>query len=444
MRLSIWKSFDETRPGAWLLAGLVALLMALIGFQRSTDYSLAMLGFSLFAAGISAGISGGNRRPTWLPVGSLSVWLGALVLVTLNPRLGFSFEERRVLIAVSVVVFSLVFQGRWMFFAQLPIAGLYLGLRELDLGPSQVLSSSSTLGFIFSFPVAALIMMVRSSRADSNRIVARLKSLADVSQNLHSRAQSEAEALLSLRETLLGTVASVGSSISSSGGSSGGGGPGILGASEGAPGEGLKSVVQPSLSFENLIAEVRHIFSEFQIQGRALGKIAGPIRFVFFPPVAGFDEKSEIAVDIEQLRAGLWNCLQLAYESLPETGALRREGVIRLSMRHGLRVIEIAVEDNGRGIQTRSLDDQYGLQKLKREVEARGGRFERVARLGVGSRTSLEFRILTEKPANSRYRATIRHPFTVAQSMPHTAPWATSPAGASSKESSPNGDGQLV
>lgn len=251
---------------------------------------------------------------------------------------------------------------------------------------------------------------------------------------------------MSLRETLLGTVASVGSTIGFSGGFSGG--PGAFGASDGAPGEGLKIVVQPSLSFENLIAEVRHIFSEFQIQGRALGKIAGPIRFVFFPPVAGFDEKSEIAVDIEQLRAGLWNCLQLAYESLPETGALRREGVIRLSMRHGLRVIEIAVEDNGRGIQTRSLDDQYGLQVLKREIEARGGRFERVARLGVGSRTSLEFRILTEKPANSRYRATIRHPFTVAQSMSqtlsHTAPWATLPAGASSKESSPSGDGPLV
>lgn len=177
MRLSIWKSFDETRPGAWLLAGLVALFMALIGFQRSTDYSLIMLGFSLFAAGISAGISGVGHRPKWLPVGSLSVWLGALVLVTLNPKLGFSFQERRVLIAVSVVVFSLVFQGRWMFFAQLPIAGLYLGLRELDLGPSQVLSNSSTLGFIFSFPIAALIMMVRSSRADSNRVVARLKSL---------------------------------------------------------------------------------------------------------------------------------------------------------------------------------------------------------------------------------------------------------------------------
>lgn len=430
MRLSIWKSFDETRPGAWLLAGLVALFMALIGFQRSTEYSLVMLGFSLVAAGLSAGISGGGHRPKWLPVGSLSVWLGALVLVTLNPKLGFNFEERRVLIAVSVVAFSLVFQGRWMFFAQLPIAGLYLGLRELDLGPSQVLSNSSALSFIFSFPVAALIMMVRSSRADSNRVVSRLKSLAEVSQNLHGRVQSEAEALLSLRETLLGTVASVGSSM----------GAGVLGSSDLAPGEGLKSVVQPSLSFENLIAEVRHIFSEFQIQGRALGKIAGPIRFVFFPPVAGFDEKSEIAVDIEQLRAGLWNCLQLAYESLPETGALRREGVIRLSMRHGFRVIEIAVEDNGRGIQTRSLDDQYGLQKLKREVEARGGRFDRVARLGVGSRTSLEFRILTEKPANSRYRATIRHPFTVAQS----APWAASPSSASSKESSPSGDGQLV
>jgi len=432
MGLSVLKPFDETRPGAWLLAGVSCLIAALWAFQRSTEFSLFLVGFALLAAGISTGIATyipstsrtvygphESARPNWLPVGALGIWLAAGVLMGLNPDLSFNPQERRILIAAGVLVFSFSFQGRLLFFAPLPIAGLFVGLRELDLSPISVLSSSSALCFIFSFPVASIVMMIRSSRADSHGVEASLKSMILSSQALHSRVQAETESLVNLRESLLGTVASMPSQETKT-----------LGSQLAAMNPAISLLKkQPSLNFESLIAEVRQIFSEFQIQGRALGKIAGPIRFVFFPPVAGFDEASEIAVDIDQLRAGLWNCLQLAYESLPETGALRREGVIRLSMRHGYRVIEIAVEDNGRGLQTKSLDAQHGLQQLKSEVESRGGRFNRVARLGVGSRTSMELRILSEKPANSRYRATIMHPFTVAEST---------------KESSPSGGAQLV
>lgn len=438
MKLSVWKPFDETRPGAWLLGGMTTLLAALLGFHRSTDYSLVMVGFSLVAAGISAGVAMSYvRRPKWLPVGSLSMWLGAIVLMTLSPKLALSADEKHLFIAGSVLLFSLAFRGRLLFFAPLPLAGLYLGLRDLDLRPSELFLSSSALGFILSFPLSALIMMIRSSRADSNGVVARLKELADASQEIHSRMQNEAETLLDLRESLLGTVASGASA-----------GPGDEWASTGTATSNSGIAVcdiakQPSLSFENLISEVRHIFVEFQKQGRSLGKISGPVRFVFFPPVAGFDEKSEIAVEIGELRTGLWDCLQLAYESLPETRALRRDGVIRLSMRHGFRVIEIAVEDNGRGIQTKSLDDQHGLQRLKSEVEARGGRFDRVARLGVGSRTSMELRILSEKPTNGRYRATIGHPFTVAESVAESV-HPVIPVGLISKEASPSGGGQLA
>lgn len=436
MGLSVLKPFDESRPGAWLLAGAASLIAAVWAFHGSTKHSVFLVGFALLAVGISIGIATYNSttprttnghkdfaRIYRLPVGTLSVWLGAVVLLSLNPNLNSNPEERRLFIALGVLAFSLVYQGRLAFFAPLPIAGLFVGLREIDLSIGLVLSSPSVLCFVFSFPFAAAVMMIRSSRADSHGVVARLKTMVVVSQDLHARVQIEAEALVNLRESLLGTVDSMPSKEPINELKT-------LGSQLAALNPSISIVKeQPSLSFEILIAEVRQIFSEFQTQGRALGKISGPIRFVFFPPIAGFDERSEIAVDIGQLRSGLWNCLQLAYESLPETGALRREGVIRLSMRHGFRVIEIAVEDNGRGIQTRSLDAQHGLQQLKGEVESRGGRFERVARLGVGSRTSMELRILSEKPANSRYRATIRHPFTVAEST---------------KESSPSGGAQLV
>ncbi len=407
MKLSTLRAFDEARPSAWRAAASAALFGGVLSFHRSQELSLALVGFSLFAAYVSFAIAPlSSRRPNWLPTGSLGVWLGAIFLIAMGPSLNLDPVERRFFLGTGVVLFSLVYQGRLIFFAQLPLAALFLGLRELDLAPSQIFSDFSVTWFVFSFPIAVLTMIIRSSRSKSKLVVRNLRSAIEVSNQLHRIVQTETEALINLRESLLGSVAFA--SDASAGGMS----DSAAGRRESILGHGN----EPHSSFEKLINEARQVFVEFQSQGRSTGKIAGPIRFVFFPPVAGFDENSQIAVDIAGLRAGLWACLQLAYESLPEIGALRREGVIRLSMRHGFRVIEIAVEDNGRGLVTRNLDAESQLNRLKSEVEGLGGRFDRVARLGVGSRTSIELRILSEKPANSRYRATILHPFTVAES----------------------------
>lgn len=408
MNLSALRLFDEIRPGAWVMAALGALLAAMFGFHRSAEYSLILIGFSLTAAYVSVALrpkqtSGTFVRPHWLPVGSLSYWLGALLLISLGPSWSLSLQlsppESRLLIAAGVLLFSLIFQGRLIFLPQLPLIGLYLGLRDLDSMPSQIFSAGV---FLLSFPVSVLIIMIRRSRSESARLENKLKSLNEISSGLHRRVLSETESLIAIRENLMGTVAAVGDSIGS-------GFSGILD-------ENPSSRRLPSSTFEDLIPTVRQVFSDFQTLGRKSGKIAGPIRFVFFPPVAGYDEKAEISVDVAALKEGLWSCLTLAHESLPEIGSLRREGVIRLSMRYGFRTVEIAVEDNGRGLQSRNLDAESALGRLKESLESLGGRLDRIARLGVGSRTSLELRILSEKPASSRYRATIRHPFTVSES----------------------------
>jgi hypothetical protein len=152
---------------------------------------------------------------------------------------------------------------------------------------------------------------------------------------------------------------------------------------------------------------LRKAFTDFQNRGRLDGRIAGAVRFVFFAPASGYDEKAVIAVDIQMLILGLDAILSLALESLPEIGARRREGVVRLSVRYGLRVIEIAVEDNGRGLASRNVSAENSLTTLREEVQAWGGKLDRIARLGVGSRTSLELRIVREKAR--AYRATLRH-----------------------------------
>ena len=70
-------------------------------------------------------------------------------------------------------------------------------------------------------------------------------------------------------------------------------------------------------------------------------------------------------------------------------------------------MLEIVVEDNGRGLATRNPVVEDGFNRLKELTLSWGGKFDRLARLGVGSRTSLELRIVRER--NRVYRTTLKH-----------------------------------
>ena len=112
-------------------------------------------------------------------------------------------------------------------------------------------------------------------------------------------------------------------------------------------------------------------------------------------------------MDLLAVLRGIDACLDLALEFLPEIGARRREGVIRLSIRYGLRVIEIAAEGNGRGLAARNPELETRMNSLRESTLGCGGRFDRIARPGVGGRTSLELRIARER--SRLYRATLKH-----------------------------------
>lgn len=91
------------------------------------------------------------------------------------------------------------------------------------------------------------------------------------------------------------------------------------------------------------------------------------------------------------------NLLLQAQRAIADT-----EGVIRLSMRPGLRSISISIEDNGRGLNellvhklestgvVKHSPGELSLYEIRRNVEACGWRMEMLARLGVGARVTIE------------------------------------------------------
>ena len=85
------------------------------------------------------------------------------------------------------------------------------------------------------------------------------------------------------------------------------------------------------------------------------------------------------------------------------------DGVVRMTLRPGLTSLMISIEDNGRGFNDdllsklgASQEGRMTSREIRSEVEAIGGRFEIQARLGVGSRLSIELPRLDQKPAQDK------------------------------------------
>lgn len=149
-----------------------------------------------------------------------------------------------------------------------------------------------------------------------------------------------------------------------------------------------------SYTIDQLVDELRQRMAFYQNKARSGGRSEW-LRFVFFPPVPGTDGSQRVVGEIEPLLSGIDGCFELALAALPELTA-RRAGVIRLSIRVGLRVLEIAIEDNGRGTlgAVGRAELAEDIVSLRRFVESLGGRVERLARLGVGARTTIELPLL--------------------------------------------------
>ncbi len=390
MTLSSPALFDEKNPNSWRLAAVFALLGALLGLQVSPEFSLINVGISLCAGIMSLMLS------FKLPRGLLTVWVIGLFGLWLSPMANLSPENLRLVFGVAIIFVSLVFQGELaIFFVGLMLSfGLILPTLSSDLKNRAVKTLLLDDSFQFLQLAVALgisLLFIRMSRARTKSLHSTLQSASLELEKTRARLGATNETVQQTRENFLGRAptqgeVSLADTISDS------------------PLENLNTY---AASFDDVISKLRKSFADFQTRGRLEGSISGPVRFVFFAPAAGYDEKSVISVDVDGLVEGVDACLRLALESLPEIGARKREGVVRLSIRYGLRVIEISVEDNGRGMIARNPEAELKLNALKELTYAWGGTFDRLARLGVGSRTSLELRIVRER--NRTYRATLKH-----------------------------------
>ncbi len=390
MNLSSPTIFDEKNPISWRMAAVFALLGALLGLGVSLEFSLINVGISLSAGIISLLLS------FKIPRGLLVIWVSVFFGVWLSPMANLSSENLRLVFGVAIITASLVYQGELVvYFVGLILASglLLLGLSS-DLqsrGVKSVILDDSFQFLQLSVALGIALLFIRISAARTKSLHWTLQNASAELEKTRTRLGAANETVHLTRENFLGRAATQGE----------------VSLSDTISVSPLENLNSYAASFDDVIAQLRKSFAEFQAHGRRDGSVSGPVRFVFFAPAAGYDEKSVIAVDLNGLVQGVNACLQLALESLPEIGSRKREGVIRLSLRYGLRVIEISVEDNGRGMIARNPEAELKLNLLKDMTNIWGGTFDRLARLGVGSRTSLELRIVRER--SRAYRATLKH-----------------------------------
>ena len=373
---------DERRGRAWWSSAFAAV-MASAGLTLLLDPQtlwrpVMSLSLALVAAGYAIFI--GERKRSVPINGLLGMWwfLFAVPLVYSGPLDGVGAKIEHlsgINAAVAALIFSFTFQGpRTLFFvAQSVLITLAFGAAVGD--PRDFWLKTSAALFVASFAVYFL----RVSRTREALTLDRLEASRDRALALRGKISDLVDSSEAARERLLGPLTrglsfySVKSSQESLG---------FGGRSQG-----------PVLTIETLVSEARRSLLQFQ-KDWVIKASAGPVRFVFFPPVTGTDMSALVAGDVTTLVAGIGTCLNLALESLPEAGPRRerREGVVRLSIRVGLRVVEIAVEDNGRGtlgvVGATELVEK--LTGLRRFAESHGGKLERFARLGVGARTVIE------------------------------------------------------
>lgn len=416
----IW-ILDERRSVSWRLASALVLISATLTVGRAPHNALFLMGMAITAGLVSIFVESkfltvdGKIR---IPSGALALWWFIALVISLHANFP-GMSGRAALLSVQVsqqtlwqllaligLGFSLGFNGSRALLVALAGVWVCAGVASFHGVSRATLMESAPLTLILSYGIAATVLLLRHSRAMTNHLESSLNGLSQNLSETRLRLGKQTEELALARESLLG-----GFDLQSEQA-----GTGLV---EWVRNRhqalvGLAEQSRPVLNFEDLIFDLRTVFQEFQSEGRKRGEILGPVRFVFFPPASGYDSKAEVSVDRDQLKQGLLACLQLAYESLPESAGRRREGVVRLSIRRGLRVVEIAVEDNGRGLSNHNLKVETDLRKLRESVELVGGRFDRIARLGVGSRTSMELKILRQLPKSANYRPTIRHSGTAA------------------------------
>lgn len=392
--------FDERSPTVWFSAALLALVLSALGLGLSNDLAGMQLFLSLLA--LAASVLTRYWPLKSGPPGLLTVWIIAVAASWLSPTAALSADSQRVIFSVVLLVVSFVYQGPRHFFPILAAAlwflsftgfsriGLGRDLSGLTLGAllgdilENILEKDSVVFLLGTTLLSGVIYSGRVAISRASEFQAALGRTTEAIEKVRTQVTTSAEAVHLARERLWGRTFSERTP----------GGPENGPEDRSDVGAGV-SIDLSTVAFDQLITVLRKVFADFQLEGRASGRISGPIRFVFFAPAAGYDGRVLIAADLDSVARGVTAFLNLALESLPEVGNRKREGVIRLSIRSGVRTIEIAVEDNGRGLASPNPKVEADYQTIKELTTKWSGTLDRVARLGVGSRTALELRKLS-------------------------------------------------
>lgn len=416
-RWTTLKFFNDEFSSAWWISAFVALMAAFSNaftvvntkagpsnFRSELTLPLLMMGLSFLAASI--GIIESQFRALALRlreltkglwINPLAAWWIALILVRIEvPRMEALAHASRLPLESAcgaVIILALVFQG--------PAATFYTvfsaaaGWIAYHLSSEPVVDPSfQTRDMVLaalSFPMAFAIFSLRMTRTSRSFHLVRLTLAREKLFHFRSQISILSDSTEMAREGLLGP--STDRSVSE-----------VLGLSANHRGTGhAEEPLSSSYTIDRLVDELRQRMAHFQGKARAGGR-GDWLRFVFFPPVTGTDGSQRVVGEIDPLLTGIDGCLELALAALPELTS-RRTGVIRLSIRVGLRVLEIAIEDNGRGtlgaVGRAELAEE--IVSLRRFVQSLGGRVERMARLGVGARTTIELPLLpTSIRSNAR------------------------------------------
>lgn len=153
-----------------------------------------------------------------------------------------------------------------------------------------------------------------------------------------------------------------------------------------APSVAATAEASETSSVDEIDAAARRLLDE------ARAAVAGrPVKLSLTAPV-GVGLPIAVRGSVATITAWMKSAILTSIESL---GGFP-DGAVRVSIRPGLSALQILVEDNGRGFGEAILakmgqsPDRVSLTDVRAAVERLGGRFEIQARLGVGSRLSIE------------------------------------------------------
>lgn len=378
--------FDERRREAWWLAAGSSLILSVFAVLHTTDLLSLNLAHALLAA-----VVGGTVWKIRMPRFSLMLWWIVLAVLWLSPLAFLSVEVTRLFTASFLIIGSMVFVGRLRFaFSGMALVAAW-ACATIAPRAGERWWERSVLMLVFGFGTATMLLLMRRTRDRREWFESATRESVDAVERARRRLGGLVEPTVAVK------------SVDANGWELTARGALAAGAESMAIFDGDVAGETPmrGVRLDETLACLRRILLDFQLSQRRghdqSRRAASPVRFVFFPPTEAYSAHSLVSVELSDLVSGVESLLRLACESLPEPGPHKREGVVRLSVRASEYRVEIAIEDNGRGLSGAGHlppMEAFGLPAFHNKVDEWGGRFERVVRVGVGSRSVIELPVV--------------------------------------------------